>query len=58
MVISQLSQSLQPLLRAMGGQAGGLRVFQNDMDLVAKEPRKLGVGCAQAGSGEKGKDPR
>ena len=47
MVISQLSQSLQPLLRVVGGQAGELRKFQ-----VAKGPRKLGVGCAQEGSGE------
>ena len=53
MVISQLSQSLQPLLRVVGGQAGELRKFQ-----VAKGPRKLGVGCAQEGSGEEGKDPR
>lgn len=58
MVISQLSQSLQPLLRAVVGQTGGLREFQNDMALVAKGPRKLGVGCAQEGSGEEGKDPR
>ena len=58
MVISRLSQSLQPLLRAVGGQTGGLREFQNDMTLVAKGPRKLGVGCAQEGSGEEGKDPR
>lgn len=49
MVISQLSQSLQPLLRVVGGQAGELRKFQ-----VAKGPRKLGVGCAQEGSGEEG----